>query len=101
MRPAIHAGLTPPAWVRSCTLITAYVPKDKLCIAPGAFLAFHSALTLETPPRANMPATLQMYLSYPEEIRRWIDINGWPTQLTPTVPRILKGAKPAHCNPYK
>jgi hypothetical protein len=67
MRPAIHAGLTPPAWVRSCTLITAYVPKDKLCIAPGAFLAFHSALTLETPPRANMPATLQMYLSYRAE----------------------------------
>ena len=32
-----------------------------------------------------MPATLQMYLSYPtEEIRRWIDINGGPTQLTPT-----------------
>ena len=25
-----------------------------------------------------------MYLSYPEEIRRWIDINGGPTQLTPT-----------------
>ena len=30
-----------------------------------------------------VPATLAMYLSYPEEIRRWIDINGGPRQLTP------------------
>ena len=27
----------------ACTLITAYLGKDKLCIAPDAFMAFHAA----------------------------------------------------------
>ena len=79
VRVEMHGG----CW-SACTLITGYVPQDKLCFAPGAFLAFHSALTLERPPRANMPATLAMYLTYPKDIRDWIDINGGPTQLTPT-----------------
>ena len=30
-----------------------------------------------------MDATLQMYLTYPKDIRDWIDINGGPRQLTP------------------
>jgi len=67
----------------ACTLITGYVPKDKLCIEAGAFLAFHSALMRDYK-TANMAATLEMYLTYPKDIRDWIDINGGPTQLTPT-----------------
>lgn len=65
----------------ACTLITGYVPKDKLCVAPGAFLAFHSALLSYADPRENMPATLGMYLTYPKEIRDWIDLNGGVTAL--------------------
>ena len=27
----------------ACTLITSYIPKDRLCFGEGSFLAFHSA----------------------------------------------------------
>jgi hypothetical protein len=59
----------------ACTIVTSYVAKDKLCIAEGAFLAFHAV-------RSNvhgeiMPdATAAMYYSFPSEIRLWIDRNG-------------------------
>lgn len=64
----------------ACTLITAYVPKDRLCFAPGAFLAFHSALTADR--QAHPYATAGMYLSYPAEIRQWIDDRGGYQKLT-------------------
>ena len=67
----------------ACTLITGYVPKDRLCVGEGAFLAFHSALQMDYR-TANMDATLEMYLTYPKHIRDWIDEKGGPTKLTPT-----------------
>ena len=65
----------------ACTLVTAYVPKDKLCFASGAFLAFHSAIYMRMPSEPHSDATLQMYLSYPIEIRRWIDAHGGVNRL--------------------
>ena len=32
----------------ACTLITAYIPKERLCFGEGAFLAFHSAIMAST-----------------------------------------------------
>lgn len=67
----------------ACTLITAHVPKEKLCFAPGSFLAFHAATWTQTPPHQISPsATLQMYQSYPLEIRQWINRNGGYEKLT-------------------
>jgi hypothetical protein len=68
----------------ACTLVTAYVPKERLCFAPGAFLAFHSAWN-KTPtnsPKASLTESVLMYISYPEPIRHWIDDRGGPTKLT-------------------
>jgi hypothetical protein len=45
----------------------------RLCFAPGAFLAFHAARTIEPYPRLSPHATWTMYASYPAEIRQWID----------------------------
>jgi len=61
----------------ACTLITAYVSKADLCIAEGAFFAFHAVRSLER--KELMPAqTEQMYLQQPPEIMRWIDrMGGW------------------------
>jgi hypothetical protein len=60
----------------ACTLITAYVGKDKLCFASGAFLAFHAVRSLKG---ENMPAsTGLMYSQQPADIRGWIDrTGGW------------------------
>jgi hypothetical protein len=66
----------------ACTLVTAYIPKERLCFGPGAFLAFHAALNnMET--RAYAPqATALMYASYPPEIQAWIDRHGGWERLT-------------------
>jgi hypothetical protein len=59
----------------ACTLVTAYVSKADICIAAGAFLAFHAVRTAET--HKIMPAeTGVMYYQQPEDIRDWIDRHG-------------------------
>jgi hypothetical protein len=64
----------------ACTLITLYIPKQRLCIAEGSFLAFHSAQGGDLKPK--LEATLAMYSIYPAEIRQWIDRNGGPHKMT-------------------
>ena len=61
----------------ACTLITAYVAKADLCIAEGAFFAFHAVRSLER--HELMPGqTAQMYYQQPPEIQRWVDrMGGW------------------------
>jgi hypothetical protein len=59
----------------ACTIITSYVAKENLCIAEGAFMAFHAArVTMDGP--IHGPATIAMVEAYPPEIRGWIDRNG-------------------------
>jgi hypothetical protein len=59
----------------ACTLITAYFGKDKLCIAEGAFFAFHAARTART--HEILPyETERTYWEQPTHIRDWIDRNG-------------------------
>jgi hypothetical protein len=59
----------------ACTLMLGYLERDNLCIAPGAFMAFHAARGAKY---ANYMSdqTRAMYETYPPEIRRWIDRNG-------------------------
>ena len=66
----------------ACTLITSYIPKERLCFGEGSFLAFHSAKTIEAYPRPHPSGTYIMYASYPPEIRRWIDDHGGIDKLT-------------------
>lgn len=60
----------------ACTLITAYVGKDKLCFSSGAYLAFHAARSQKgeyAPGETGM-----MYAQQPADIRDWIDrAGGW------------------------
>jgi hypothetical protein len=59
----------------ACTLITAYIGKDDLCFAEGAFLAFHAVRKAST--KELMPAaTAMMYWQQPADIRDWIDRTG-------------------------
>jgi hypothetical protein len=64
-------------------MITAYIPRARLCFAEGATLAFHMPYVKET--GAPSPDTARgMYNQYPAEIRGWIDAQGGPERL----PRI-------------
>jgi hypothetical protein len=65
----------------ACTLITSLIPKERLCFAEGSFLAFHSARGPDST-APQLQSTLQMYASYPAEIRQWIDRNGGPYKMT-------------------
>ena len=66
----------------ACTLITSFIPKERLCFAPGAFLAFHAART-PGPDWQPMPGTtMAIYRTYPAEIQNWIDRHGGPAKMT-------------------
>ena len=61
----------------ACTLITAYVSKADLCIAEGAFFAFHAVRSMERK-ELMLADTGRMYSQQPPDIQRWIDrMGGW------------------------
>ena len=63
----------------ACTLLLAYVEPDNLCIAPGAFMAFHAIRSIEHGEKMPGP-TRQFIASMPELIQLWIEANGgWQT----------------------
>jgi hypothetical protein len=59
----------------ACTLITAYIPKNRLCFGQNASLSFHQARNPETnSPSLNV--TTWMIRSYPDDIRNWLLAHG-------------------------
>jgi hypothetical protein len=66
----------------ACTMITGYVAKERLCFAPGAFLAFHAARTAEPPYGISHSGTWAMYATQPLDIQQWIDAHGGVNKLT-------------------
>ena len=59
----------------ACTLITSYVEPENLCIAEGAFFAFHAVRGFNTGERMDTE-TLIAYKMQPMPIQRWIERNG-------------------------
>jgi hypothetical protein len=69
----------------ACTLLTATIPRDHICITSRAVLGFHAASYYDDASRTLVPtragSRLVMNL-YPAEIRHWIERHGG---LTPTL----------------
>jgi len=63
----------------ACTLLTAMIPKDHICITSRAVLGFHAASYYDDASRSLVPtragSRLVMNL-YPPEIRQWIERHG-------------------------
>ena len=59
----------------ACTMLTTYIEREKLCIAPGAFMAFHAGRGLERRNYAEVE-TRFYYTNLPQHIRDWIDRQG-------------------------
>jgi hypothetical protein len=58
----------------ACTLVTAYIPKERLCFSVAATLAFHLARFPNGEP--SMEVSRWMFNAYPEDIRAWLRAKG-------------------------
>ena len=76
----------------ACTLIVAYVPKERLCFGAFATLHFHLAWVRETG-KPSLDATWWMLKQYPQEIYDWIMWRGGPASMT--IPTFLELRAPA------
>jgi len=57
----------------ACTLVLAYV--EDICIAPGAFMAFHAVRSVQTGARMD-DETARAYRHMPAAIKTWLDDHG-------------------------
>jgi hypothetical protein len=58
----------------ACTLVTAYIPKKRLCFSFTAVLAFHLARFPNGEP--SIEVSRWMFNAYPEDIRAWLRAKG-------------------------
>jgi hypothetical protein len=65
----------------ACTMIVAYVPKERLCFGAFATLQFHLASDRETG-KPSLDASLWMLKQYPREIYDWIMERGGVASMT-------------------
>lgn len=54
--------------VSACTVLVGYIPRDRICVARGAYLGFHWATA--------QFATQELWSAYPPDIRQWITQHG-------------------------
>lgn len=70
----------------ACTLFTAFIPRDHVCVTRRAVLGFHAASYYDDVRRSLVPTRVGTGLVmrvYPPQIRHWIEQHGGLT------PRIL------------
>jgi hypothetical protein len=73
----------------ACTLIVAYVPKERLCFGAFATLQFHLARNPETG-KPSLDASAWMVRQYPREIYDWIMERGGVASMTVDTFRELR-----------
>jgi hypothetical protein len=81
----------------ACTLFTALIPRDHVCVTPRAVLGFHAASYYDDARRSLVPTragTRLVLRLYPPQIRRWIDQHGGLT------PRIITMRGPTLASLY-
>ena len=67
--------------VSACTMIMAYVPRERLCFGTHSSLQFHIARSAKT--GKTMPEMSQSMLDlYPEDIRKWLIARGGVDKMT-------------------
>ncbi len=62
----------------ACTLVLAFVPRERLCVTPNAVFGFHSAWSYDAQGGQALDGkgTQSLWDMYPERIRAWIRANG-------------------------
>jgi hypothetical protein len=64
----------------ACTLVTIYIPRDRLCFGERAALYFHMARYANGQPA--LKGTEWMINNYPDNIRGWLDARGGLEKIT-------------------
>jgi hypothetical protein len=67
----------------ACTLVLAYVPRNRVCVGPKAVLGFHQASEPGTKPKTwvrSEDGTKYLYWKYDAAVRKWIDSKGGLTE---------------------
>ena len=54
--------------VSACTVLLGYIPRQNICVTPGAYFGFHVATTIF--------ATEDLLRAYPADVRAWLDQRG-------------------------
>jgi hypothetical protein len=54
--------------VSACTVLVGYIPRERICVMPGAYFGFHWATT--------QFHTQELWNIYPADIRQWISQHG-------------------------
>jgi hypothetical protein len=65
----------------ACTMVVAYVPKERLCFGEYASLHFHSARNLFTR-QESLETNRWMFARYPTDIQKWLTVRGGVEKLT-------------------
>ena len=62
----------------ACTLVTALIPKQRICVTERARLGFHAGWVDDQSGQqaVSIEGTDLMYQMYPREIQRWISLHG-------------------------
>jgi hypothetical protein len=62
----------------ACTLVLAFVPRERICVTPKASFGFHAAWSPVSSGGAavNPGATEAISKMYPQRVRQWIRANG-------------------------
>jgi hypothetical protein len=74
----------------ACTLVVAYIPRDKLCFGQKASLQFHAArepdgkssLGKSSLGKSSLWATQWMIKTYPDDIKNWLADRGGDVKMT-------------------
>jgi len=62
----------------ACTLVLAFVPRERICVTPNAVFGFHAAWSYDAQggQASDRAGTDSLWKMYPEHIRRWIRAHG-------------------------
>jgi hypothetical protein len=60
----------------ACTVLTGYIPKDRLCYGPESSLSFHQARKTFSGYEPHPEATKWLWDRYPADIRGWLVAKG-------------------------
>jgi hypothetical protein len=62
----------------ACTLVLAFVPRERICVTANAAFGFHSAWSYDAKgaEALNKDATQALWTMYPGRIRQWIHAHG-------------------------
>lgn len=75
------------ACISACTVVTAFIDADKVCVTQRARLAFHSAS--EEDGKFAFEATRMLWTMYPEAVRTMLRAKGWDGDMNKPHPDLV------------